>query len=536
MAYTINKTNGSVLTTVADATINTSATSLTLIGRNYPRYGEIQNENFVKLLESFADTTTPSNPLTGQLYFDSNGSVNRLKVYDGTRFKEVGSAIVSSTEPSYANTGDFWLKTSTGQLYMKTQGTMSSAAFKLIGPVADPGEGANGFVQEIIPDGTTNHKVLSMYVNDVRVSIFSEDAEFTPTPSITGFSSVKPGVNLNTNINAVFGGEATSAASVSSGAITGYLRDDADDSTTGTLSIANNGGLYVGTSSQFNIGVASNNVTLKNSVNSGKIYLTARSSSGTDTNIVTVQNSTGYVGILVDPPTTALDVNGVIKSNSEVRVAANTGVSVGASQQGYLSVESNNVVLRNAYANAQLVLRTVVGSSNTDVITIDPQGNGGSLWTKVTSTVVPGLNNAYDLGTSSLKWANVYSTTVRSVATSAQYADLAEKYLADAEYPVGTVMAVGGEKEVTASNAGDRAIGVVSGAPAYMMNSELEGGTYVALKGRVPVFVAGGVKKGERLIATSNGHATVGNGPDVFAVALETNSDEGVKLVEAVIL
>ena len=108
MAYTINLTNGSVLTTVADATINTSATSLTLIGRNYPRYGEIQNENFVKLLENFADTTTPSNPLTGQLYFDSNGSVNRLKVYDGTRFKEVGSAIVSSTEPSYANTGDLF--------------------------------------------------------------------------------------------------------------------------------------------------------------------------------------------------------------------------------------------------------------------------------------------------------------------------------------------------------------------------------------------------------------------------------------------
>jgi len=127
--------------------------------------------------------------------------------------------------------------------------------------------------------------------------------------------------------------------------------------------------------------------------------------------------------------------------------------------------------------------------------------------------------------------ANIFNGT----ATAAQFADLAEKYLTDKEYAVGTVIVVGGEAEVTASSAGDRAIGVISKNPAYMMNCDLEGGTYIALKGRTPVQVIGTVKKGQQLVADNNGCASVGihNG---FAVALESSSDDGVKLIEAVIL
>jgi hypothetical protein len=134
---------------------------------------------------------------------------------------------------------------------------------------------------------------------------------------------------------------------------------------------------------------------------------------------------------------------------------------------------------------------------------------------------------------------DIYATLFRGTATAARYADLAEKYLADKEYEVGTVVAVGGDAEVTASQFGDRAIGVVSANPAYMMNSELEGGTYIALKGRVPVKVIGAVKKKDRLVATDNGYAikaTHHQHADVFAVALESSDDTGVKLIEAVIL
>jgi hypothetical protein len=111
-------------------------------------------------------------------------------------------------------------------------------------------------------------------------------------------------------------------------------------------------------------------------------------------------------------------------------------------------------------------------------------------------------------------------------------------YLADAEYEVGTVMMIGGEKEVTASKWGKRAIGAVSEKPAYLMNKDLVGGTAIALKGRVPVKVIGSIKKGDELIASNDGYAVmaVPHASGVFAVALESSDDTGVKLVECLVL
>jgi len=143
---------------------------------------------------------------------------------------------------------------------------------------------------------------------------------------------------------------------------------------------------------------------------------------------------------------------------------------------------------------------------------------------------------------------NLNAVLFQGTATSALFADLAEKYLADDEYEVGTVVVVGGEQEITACSLGERAFGAISANPAYMMNAGLEGGTYVALKGRVPVKVIGAVRKGDKLLAADNGCAGVahsilknlpvraGNFPDTFAIALEDNDDEGVKMVEAIIL
>ena len=99
-------------------------------------------------------------------------------------------------------------------------------------------------------------------------------------------------------------------------------------------------------------------------------------------------------------------------------------------------------------------------------------------------------------------------------------------------------MSVGGAFEVTACQEGDRAFGAVSANPAYLMNFELEGGTIIALKGRIPVKVIGAVKKGDQLIAGKDGTAQVGipHAPSVFGIALETSNDEGIKLVECIIL
>jgi len=151
----------------------------------------------------------------------------------------------------------------------------------------------------------------------------------------------------------------------------------------------------------------------------------------------------------------------------------------------------------------------------------------------VSAAIVPNANVSINLGSTTAWWNNIYGTAVH-----AQYADLAEKYLADQDYPVGTVVAVGGDAEITACSFGDLAIGAVSANPAYMMNSQLEGGTYIALKGRVPVYVIGSIRKGQRLIASNNGYAVAGvpASNNVFAVALESSDDTGVKLIEAIIL
>ena len=106
----------------------------------------------------------------------------------------------------------------------------------------------------------------------------------------------------------------------------------------------------------------------------------------------------------------------------------------------------------------------------------------------------------------------MYANTFSGTASSAQYADLAEKYLADAEYEVGTVLIFGGKEEVTVTKKQNNPsiAGVVSENPAYLMNAELEGNhvVSVALKGRVPVKVVGPIKKGDVLIHShTEGHA-----------------------------
>ena len=127
MAYVINLTNGSQLATVEDGTIDQS-TSLKLVGKNYAGYGEIQNENFVHLLENFSSANQPASPLSGQIWFDS--AVKKLKFYDGTKFRTTGGAEVSTTQPVGLTTGDFWWDTTNNQLYAQD----SAGGFVLIGP------------------------------------------------------------------------------------------------------------------------------------------------------------------------------------------------------------------------------------------------------------------------------------------------------------------------------------------------------------------------------------------------------------------
>ena len=139
MAYKINNTFGTLLVTLADGTIDTAKTDITLIGKGYAGFGERLNENFVKLLENFNNTTAPANKQQGQLWFDKTNK--QLNVYTGDKFKPVGSTTNSATSPTNAVLGDLWFDTANSQMYV-----YDGTAFTLIGPTTVTGSGVTQVV------------------------------------------------------------------------------------------------------------------------------------------------------------------------------------------------------------------------------------------------------------------------------------------------------------------------------------------------------------------------------------------------------
>lgn len=268
MSYTINLTDGAVFATIADGTINTSS-SMTLVGKNYAGYGQFLDTNFIHLLENASNTTAPGAPLTGQLWWDSGNGL--MKVYTGTTWKTISSATSSSTAPSNNVTGDLWYDTVNQQLNVWT-----GSAWLLVGPQFSAGQGTTGAIAATITDNTSvAHTVIELYVNDDIVGIVSKDATFTPQVAISGFTTVRPGITLATLIGSqvpLFQGTATNAQELNGLTSASFMSAVANTSTNGTLSILNNSGLAVGTSSSFRATVSGNDVTLRNQTSGGNLY------------------------------------------------------------------------------------------------------------------------------------------------------------------------------------------------------------------------------------------------------------------------
>ena len=162
MAYTINKTDGTVIATIQDSTLDTS-TSLSLFGANYSGWGEILNENLVKLLENNASTASPTAPLKGELWFDNN--TGQLKVYNGTQFTPTGGAQSSATVPSNPSVGDLWLDATNDQVFVYTGDSRSHQVndrWELLGPVFTAGQTLSGWLIETLASSGGNKVVSSM--------------------------------------------------------------------------------------------------------------------------------------------------------------------------------------------------------------------------------------------------------------------------------------------------------------------------------------------------------------------------------------
>jgi len=580
MAYQVDRFNGTFLVSVDDGTIDTT-TDIRFVGKNYAGYGEVQNENFLHLLENFANTSAPPKVITGQIWYDSGNK--KLKFYDGNRFRTASGAEIGPTAPSGLQTGDFWFDTSAEQLY-----AYNGSTFVLIGPETAPELGASSLVAQVVKDNLgTNHSIGKFITGGDTVVIVSKDA-FTLDSSInpiTGFTAIKKGLNL-VNTNSVTGvtstdhfywGTASNAARLGGFLATEYVRTSEvrfDSEVNYSDPGFTVGGNFPDYSKDLVIRIENgdepviesklgNPLTLRvraagNSLRN--FYITSTGfipgtnnfySLGTSTERWSNVHAFTFTGDLTGNVTgnTAGTHTGPVVGNITGNVTGNvtgtltgnvigsvTGTSTNALTLNSLAGESGavatSVVLRDASANitatrfigvADRVDRLKIDDTATDT---DPAYRSAK--TTATANTIAARDSS----------GNLFAVLFDGTATAAKYADLAEKYLADQEYDVGTVIMVGGEKEVTACESGARAIGVVSANPAFMMNKDLEGGTYIALKGRVPVKVWGPIQKGQKLMAWNDGYAvgTHSQNDVFFAIALESSDKHDVKLVEAIVL
>jgi hypothetical protein len=192
MAYQIDRYNGTFLVSIDDQTINSTATDLRLVGRNYSGYGEIQNENLLHLLENFANTSAPPRAILGQLWYDAANK--KVKVYDGTRFKPVSSAESSATAPTGFAVGDFWWDNQNEQINV-----WNGTEFVVVGPELSPVYGDTSTAPAVVKDSVgTDQQIIKFQVGSEIIAIvsrstFTLNALLNP---ITGFSVLRPGINF----------------------------------------------------------------------------------------------------------------------------------------------------------------------------------------------------------------------------------------------------------------------------------------------------------------------------------------------------
>jgi hypothetical protein len=298
MAYQVNKTDGTLLTTIFDGQTDSPTSpnghsSLTLIGKQVANFGELQNENFIHLLENFSNSTDPVFPLEGQLWWDK--TTKSMNVFNGTSWHAATGFTVLSTAPSTPLIGDQWWDTTNDQ-YKVYNGT----DWVTIGPVFSKLDGkAGALVENIYDTGASRHAVIKLYHDGNVTAIISRDAEFTPNVSIDGFTTVKPGISFSSNVADIkLYGTATNADTLGNIASSQYLRSDVDTVSTANVSITQH--LTVGPSSELDISVTGNKVALKNTANNGNVTIVANVSSVL-TNAILVDGSTGLVYVTANP-------------------------------------------------------------------------------------------------------------------------------------------------------------------------------------------------------------------------------------------
>lgn len=565
MPYILYKSNGQKLVTVPDGSIESASTDLTFVGKNYAGYGEILNQDLVKLLENFSNSTQPAKPLLGQLWYDT--SIKKIKLYDGTRFKPLQNFDSSVKVPTDNSKGDFWFNEDEQRLYL-----FNGTKFLLIGPQESEFSGV-----ALIPSSAITNNALTKYVLKFTISdafdtvvpaVVSRD-EFTPNTVDTlyseNFNIIKKGISLpgansitgdSTSRDFYFWGTAATALGLVEQSTGNYhqaeeylLSSTFTNALATGFAISNDAGLIVGSGS-----------VLRFHADTGQLQGKITGVNATSISFNMIYNST---------ITNVITING-----NNIVPNTNTGVDLGASYQKFNNVYANTVTSTVSYSNTYTGMLVGDVHATNGVRVLDNGSNGtnatftgtvyGNVINKISNTVAVDVSAATTIFNGAFSGAvsgNVITTLIAaspnssdsntgqirgqwtlvgSSTLSATYADLAERYEADDIYEYGTVLIIGGEKEVTISTqyADTRVAGIVSKNPAYKMNAEAgtdETHPYVALKGRLLCKVVGPISKGDLLVTSSiAGHATTADkaySGAIIGKALEDHS-EGLGIIE----
>lgn len=526
MSYILYKSNGQKLVAVIDGSIDKATTDLTFVGKNYAGYGQILNQNLVKLLENFADDNQPAKPMIGQLWYDN--VAKKIKIYNGVRFKTLSNIDTASSTPLDNAKGDFWYDETIKKLKF-----YDGSKFVTIGPADDAAYNDNKLVAAIVVDENGISKnILRFDINDGSDNIFvpavvSQDAYIPNTldvlNAINNYKVVQKGITLpgatvltgdSTAAGYYFWGTAGTSLGMVEKVGTSYTQHDAteylrrvdfDAALNDGVDIPADYGFRVGVGQGFQFHADSNNFEGKISgINATSISINLLYQSAL-TNLITFSEN----NII---PNTAIGMT----LGTTTKRFANSWVNTATSTRIYSSwIDANTytgAVIGNVTGNisgnltGSFVTATTVNATTLNVTDITLSGTvSGSVAGNVETSLIK-ATGGLDTSPAQIRgaWSLVGSSTLK-----ATYADLAEKYHADAEYDAGTVLVIGGVNEVTVSTTrGDRAVaGIVSINAAYKMNSEAGPDSthpYVALAGRVPCKVVGPVKKGELLVTSAH--------------------------------
>ena len=374
MSYPITLTanNASLITPLmpngilADGSIDAS-TGITLIGRNYTNYGDAQNENFLHLLENFADSIPPTAsssvtvPLKGTLWYDTAGQ--RLRVYDGVNWSTVSERIVSNTVPTSATytikTGDQWYDSVNQQLC-----SWNGNTWQVVGPAYTVSQGLSGAVVTTIVDNNNNsHTVISDYTSGNLISITSYDNTFTPKTNISGFTTISPGINLLANVT--LNGTATNSQLLGNITAANYARLDIADTFASDVSV--NGNIVL---TYANIHYVNNSLVLHNHAYQGNVDIYLNSTLG-NINTLHIDGSTGLATVYGNP----VSNNGVATKSYVDTVIASTNANL-TTATNTLQTELNNLNITifgnigQVITNANAALSNVQASLTSNINTL----------------------------------------------------------------------------------------------------------------------------------------------------------------------